>query len=317
MSNGLITKPKHWHGLRNAGTNIENGIRETESETPRSKIEVMLVSGQKHHEASPVITEGSVLSKDGTRIGFQRLGSGPSLVFVHGSVATHTDWMRVAKLLSTRFTCYVMDRRGRGHSGIGVSEYSIEREYEDIEAVFAAAGPGTSLIAHSYGAVGALGVTLRNPVSRLVVYEPPFPVEGPIAGENLEHYARAVAKGELDLAVQIGLAAFLRLPPEEISALHSSRAWPRLRNLALSWVRELESMDRFDTSFLENYRSISCPVMMLMGELSPEHPLQDSSRALATYLPGARIVRMKGQDHMAARTAPALIAHLIIEFFSL
>jgi pimeloyl-ACP methyl ester carboxylesterase len=277
----------------------------------------MAVLEQKHSEHTPVITTEYVYSKDGTRIGFQHLGSGPALVFVHGSVATHTDWMRVAKLLSTRFTCYVIDRRGRGHSGIGVSAYSLEREYEDIEAVLAAAGPGTSLIAHSYGAVCALGAALRTPVERLVVYEPPFPVNGPIASEHLGAYSRAVAEGNLDLAVQIGMAEFLRLPPEEVTALQSSRAWPRLRNLAKSWVRELETMDAMDPAFMENYRSLSCPVMMLMGELSPEHPLQDSSRALAKYLPGARMVRMKGQDHMAARTAPALVAHLIIEFFSL
>jgi pimeloyl-ACP methyl ester carboxylesterase len=85
-----------------------------------------------HH---PVIAEGSVTSADGTRIAYRRLGTGPALVFVHGSISTHTDWMRVAKLLAPRYTCYSMDRRGRAHSGNGRSPYSLEREYEDIAAV--------------------------------------------------------------------------------------------------------------------------------------------------------------------------------------
>jgi pimeloyl-ACP methyl ester carboxylesterase len=55
-------------------------------------------------EHQPVITEGAVTSADGTRIGYRRLGSGPALVFVHGSISTHTDWMRVAKLLAPRYT---------------------------------------------------------------------------------------------------------------------------------------------------------------------------------------------------------------------
>jgi hypothetical protein len=58
--------------------------------------------------------QGSVGSSDGTRIGFTRVGSGPSLVFVHGSLSTSEDWLPVARLLADRFACYVMDRRGRG-----------------------------------------------------------------------------------------------------------------------------------------------------------------------------------------------------------
>jgi pimeloyl-ACP methyl ester carboxylesterase len=161
--------------------------------------------GEAHHEHSAAITEGSVDSADGTRISFYRLGSGPVLVFVHGSIATHRDWMRVAKLLSTHFTCYAMERRGRGHSGAGVSAYSIEREYEDIEALLASAGPRASLVGHSYGAVCALGTALRTPVPRLVLYEPPLPVGGPIAGEYFEPYASAVAEGDFDHAIQLGL----------------------------------------------------------------------------------------------------------------
>ena len=131
------------------------------------------------------VTDGSVHSADGTRIAFRRLGSGPAIVFVHGSVSTHTDWMPAARLLSDQFTCFSMDRRGRSKSGEGIGPYSIEREYEDIEAVLAAAkaqtGSDAFLVAHSYGAICALGSALRHPVPRLVVYEPPFPAGGLIA----------------------------------------------------------------------------------------------------------------------------------------
>jgi hypothetical protein len=36
---------------------------------------------------------------------------------VPGSLSTSLDWWRVASLLSGRFACHVMDRRGRGMSG--------------------------------------------------------------------------------------------------------------------------------------------------------------------------------------------------------
>lgn len=261
----------------------------------------------------PIIFEGSVHSADGTRIGYRRLGSGPALLFVHGSVSTHTDWMRVAKLLAPRYTCYAIDRRGRAHSGNGRLPYSLEREYEDIEAMMTQTGPLAALIGHSYGAVCTLGAALRHPVPRLVVYEPPLPVGGLIAGEFLRPYARAIAEGDADKALEIGLSHFTRLPAHIIALMRRSKAWPRLRTLAPSWTCELQAMDEADPS-VERYAAITCPVLMLVGSISPEHPMHDASRALAQVLPSARVETIEGHGHMAMRDAPEVVARLIADF---
>ena len=269
--------------------------------------------------APAAVAEGSVYSADGTRIAFRRLGSGPAVVFVHGSVSTHTDWMPVARLLADRFTCFAMDRRGRAKSGEGPETYSIEREYEDIEAVLAAAktetGSEAILVGHSYGAVCALGVAMRHPVPRLVVYEPPLPAGGPIAGENLSPYARAIAEGDLDKALEFGLAAYPHMPAAEIAALRASRGWPRLRVLAKSWIRELEEMDAQNPD-LTHYRAINCPTLLLVGSISPEHPMLDAARALARVLPDVRVEWLPGQNHVAMRVAPEMVARLIREFLA-
>jgi pimeloyl-ACP methyl ester carboxylesterase len=267
-------------------------------------------------EHAPVaITEGFIHSADGTRISFRRLGSGPAIVFVHGSVSTHTDWTPTARLLSSRYTCFVMDRRGRAHSGVGSSPYSIEREYEDISAVLSAAGPGAMLAGHSYGGVCALGTAMRYPVPKLVLYEPPFPVGGPIAGAPLADYARAIAEGDLDLALQIGLGKFTRLTDQVICAMRVSKAWPHLRALAKSWTRELEAMDS-QPSKLDCFHGLACPVLLLRGSESLEHPMQNSIRALAQVLPHARVETLTGQDHMGLRGAPAMVARLIQDFLA-
>ncbi len=265
------------------------------------------------------MTEGSLRSADGTRIGFRRLGSGPGIVLVHGSVSTHTDWMPVARLLADRFTCFAMDRRGRAKSGEGVLPYCLEREHEDIAAMLALAkaesGADAALAAHSYGAVCALGTAMRYPVPRLVLYEPPLPVGGLIAGEDLEPYVRAIEEGDLDKALQLGLASFPRMSSAAILALRTSQAWPRLRLLAKSWVRELQAMDALPPS-VEQYRALPCPSMLLMGTLSPEHPILDASRALAEVLPGVRVEWLAGQGHGAMRAAPKLVARLIRDFLA-
>lgn len=264
-------------------------------------------------ESVQPVLEGSVHSADGTRISYRRLGNGPALLFVHGSLSTHTDWMRVAKLLAPRYTCYALDRRGRSHSGNGRLPYCLEREYEDIEALMARTGPVAALIGHSYGAICTMGAALRNPLARLVIYEPPLTVGGLVAGRYLDSYTQAIAKGDLDTALEIGLSRFTRLSTEAIAQIRASKAWPRLRILAASWTRELEVMDGLAPT-VEGFAAITCPVLMLAGALSPEHPMQDTSRALAHVLPDVSVETIPGHGHMAMRDAPELTAHLIESF---
>ena len=231
-------------------------------------------------------------SVHGTRIGFRRLGVGPAIVMVHGSVSTHTDWMPAARLLASRHTCYVMDRRGRRSSGAGHAPYAIEREFEDVCAVLDAAkvdaaGREAALAGHSYGAICAMGAALLRPVPKLILYEAPLSVGGPVAGAPLAEYARAVAAQENERAMEIGLGEFTRLRPHVLRAIRASKGWPRLCHLAPTWTRELEAMDEITS--VEPYRALRCPVLLLAGAMSPDHPYHDSTHALAAVLPGARV----------------------------
>ncbi len=253
-------------------------------------------------------------SADGTRIGYRRLGSGPAVVMVHGSVSTHTDWMPAARLLSDRFTCFAMDRRGRRGSGFGHGPYSIEREYEDVCAVLDAAGPDAVLAGHSYGAICAMGAALKRPVPKLILYEPPLAVGGPVAGAPLADYARAVAAGLNERAMEIGLTEFTRLRPQVIDSIRTSKGWPRLCHLAPTWTCELEAMD--EKNSVESYRALRCPVLLLVGSISPDHPYHDSARALTRVLPDVRVGALPGQDHLGLRGDPETVARLIAQFLA-
>lgn len=222
--------------------------------------------------------------------------------------------MPAAKILAAHFTCYVMDRRGRRGSGFGHGTYSVEREYEDICAVLDAAGPNALLAGHSYGAIGAMGAALRRSVPKLVLYEPPLAVGGPVAGAPLADYAAAVAAGENERAMEIGLTSFTRLRPPVMEAIRNSKGWLRLCHLAPTWTRELVAMDK-QTS-VEMYRALACPVLLLVGSISMEHPYLDSARALTAVLPDVRVATLEGQDHLGLRGAPERVAQLVSEFLA-
>ena len=75
----------------------------------------------------------TVTSPDGTTIAYDRTGAGDPLVLVAGafSYRRYPGQVKLAELLSGRFTVYSYDRRGRGDSG-DTQPYAIEREIEDL-----------------------------------------------------------------------------------------------------------------------------------------------------------------------------------------
>jgi pimeloyl-ACP methyl ester carboxylesterase len=79
------------------------------------------------------VSQHSVTSKDGTEIAYWTSGKGPPLVLVHGTPADHTRWRPLLPYLESHNTVHAMDRRGRGSSG-DAEQYTLEREYEDVQA---------------------------------------------------------------------------------------------------------------------------------------------------------------------------------------
>jgi pimeloyl-ACP methyl ester carboxylesterase len=78
---------------------------------------------------------GSVRSADGTTIAFSTVGAGEPIVVVGGALRTAQDCLPFARALAKRFTVHVVDRRGLGASGPLGTDYSIDKECEDLLAV--------------------------------------------------------------------------------------------------------------------------------------------------------------------------------------
>src|SRR5262249_50790787 len=110
-----------------------------------SRIRSMSTSYAKH----------SVKAKDGTNIGYRRLGDGPGLILLHGGMKSSQDFMRLGEALSDTFTVYLPDRRGRGLSGPPGDHFGVLREVEDVQAVIAKTG-AHNLFGLSSGALVAL-----------------------------------------------------------------------------------------------------------------------------------------------------------------
>ncbi|HSJ63497.1 MAG TPA: alpha/beta fold hydrolase [Gemmatimonadaceae bacterium] len=254
-------------------------------------------------------------SRDGTTIAYWPSGSGPPLLLVHGTTADHTRWARVTPALEERQTVFVMDRRGRGRSG-DVTPYRIEREAEDVVAVIDAIGEPTALLGHSFGAICCLeAARLSNAVRRLMLYEPPIPVDARLVPPAIvRQIDELVQTGEPEAALLHFFREVVRVPEADLDVMRSLPVWRTRVSLAHTIPRELRVDDfyRFDPSGFSTMRT---PTLLLLGGESPAF-FRRAIEALNAALPHSRLAILPGQQHIAMDTAPVLFTEGVLRFLS-
>src|SRR6478672_484180 len=91
-------------------------------------------------------------SADGTRIAYERSGTGPVIVVAAGALCDRTAFADLAPALAPIATVVRYDRRGRGDSG-DAGAYAPAREVDDLAAVIDAVGGDACVFGHSSGAI--------------------------------------------------------------------------------------------------------------------------------------------------------------------
>ena len=257
-----------------------------------------------------------VTSGDGTPIAFERTGSGPPLVLVHGTTADHTRWEPVRPAFDERFTVYAIDRRGRGESG-DAAEYALEREAEDVAAVVDSIDEPVTLFAHSYGALCSLEAALRTDnLWRLVLYEPPLPVSDhdPDTEGVLDEMTTLVDDGESEQALVLFFRDIAQVPTTELTALQSAPNWPARVDAAYTAIREERARKGYEFD-ATRFARVTTPTLLLSGSESALF-LRDATDVLNDALPNSRTVVLDGQAHAAMNTAPELVIDEVLSFVS-
>ena len=197
----------------------------------------------------------TIISKDGTKIVYDKTGNGAAVILVTGATMTRSSFEKLAKLLSPNLTVYYYDRRGRGDSS-DTQPYSVKREIEDIEALIDTAGGNAYLYGISSGACLAMltAAELGDKVTKLALYEAPYD-EGEGADETWKTY-----RVNLDTAIAEGrngdaIVLFMKLvgvPDDMISGMKDSPMWPRLETVAPTL--------RYDAAAMGDDRSVPADV---------------------------------------------------------
>jgi pimeloyl-ACP methyl ester carboxylesterase len=256
----------------------------------------------------------TVRSADGTAIAYERSGSGPALVLVGGALSDRRGAAALVPLLADSFTVLAYDRRGRGDSG-DTPPYAVAREIEDLHALVEVAGGTAHVYGHSSGGVLALAATADGlPVDRLVVYEPPFMLEGTRTRPTPDVAARVQAAVDEDRradAVEVFLLEAVQVPPAALAAIQGSPLWPAWLALAHTLPHDNEIVGD-GTIPTDTLARVAVPTLAVDGGASPAWA-RASVAAVAATIPGARHLTLPGQDHAVA---PDVLAPVLIDFFS-
>ncbi len=255
----------------------------------------------------------TVVSADGTQIGFDRVGSGPPLVLVHGTAGSRGRWGAVLDHLAAGFEVVDIDRRGRGASG-DAEDYALAREVEDILAIIDSLDAPVNLLGHSFGGIVALETALlTDKLARLILYEPP--VAAPNTAESQAHNRRLAELAAADDADGV-LTTFLRdsvgVPEPAIDQMRQSPSWPHRLATAQTLPREHRAVIEY-TVQPERFVEMSTPTLLLLGGASPP-VFVESTRAVDAALPDSRVVELPGQQHAAMDTAPELFVQEVLAF---
>jgi 4,5:9,10-diseco-3-hydroxy-5,9,17-trioxoandrosta-1(10),2-diene-4-oate hydrolase len=129
-------------------------------------------------QSSTQVDDGSVVAA-GVRVHYQRAGSGPALVLVHGLVGSSRNWDQNVQFLSRDATVYALDLANMGESErVAGLDAGLEATADRVAQFMDALGIEAADIAgHSHGGAVVMMLAARHPerVRRLVLFAPANP----------------------------------------------------------------------------------------------------------------------------------------------
>jgi pimeloyl-ACP methyl ester carboxylesterase len=258
------------------------------------------------------MSTGSVVSRDGTSIGYLRVGQGPALVLLHGSMETARSHAALALALSDAFTVYLPDRRGRGLSGPYPAGYGMRTELEDLAAVLEVAGAELVFGVSASGLVALEAARTMPAIRKVAVYEPALLPAGSKHVNWLPRFDREMRAGDTAGALVTSMLGLELMPPVIKVIPRPVLKW--LSNLAMKSEEKKAGPDTVTmralaptvyyegvllaemAGQLDTFADVRAEVLLLGGSkgLAFLKPALDD---LARMLPDSRRVEFAGLDH--------------------
>jgi pimeloyl-ACP methyl ester carboxylesterase len=277
----------------------------------------------------------SVISRDGTTIGFRHVGQGNGVILVHGSMMASQYLMKLAVLLSNDFTVYIPDRRGRGLSGPHGDNYNLIKESEDIQAIVDKTG-ARNIFGLSSGANVALHAAfITAKILKVSLYEPPISDASSTSylrdREFVNDINKLIVQGKygkvlVKLMKASGDSVVIDIIPRFILELIMTFAInvqeKQIKGDDVPIVKLIPTI-QFDSKLeieterqLESYKALKSQVLLLGGSKS-DADVKTALNRLSLVLPNVSRINLSGLGHSAPANygKPEIIARELQLFF--
>ncbi|WP_439815392.1 alpha/beta fold hydrolase [Zavarzinia sp. CC-PAN008] len=251
---------------------------------------------------------------NGITIAFDRVGSGPPLLLLHGAEADRTMFAGLASLLAPQRTVIAMDQRDSGGTRNPEAPYGLDDLADDCAGLVEALRLGpVDVFGQSLGGVIAQAFAARHPglVQRLVLGSTfqlgADPVAASAGGVPRLLTLRAGLPGTArDLAGMFFTDAYLERHPERAALLTGTTRTPAQQ------ARRGTLLLRPVSATLADVRA---PTLVVAGAVDrlipPAHTL-----GIAAAIAGAQTLLLDDLGHVAVLEAPERVAQAILAFLT-
>jgi pimeloyl-ACP methyl ester carboxylesterase len=237
---------------------------------------------------------------DGLRLHYEAVGSGPTILCVHGATGTgEFEWGRLAGPLQDRYRLVMPDLRGHGRSDTRQGHLALELIQEDLRALIEVEDLGRPhFLGFSFGSEVALRLELAHPgtARSLVLLSPGLGEVKP--GVN----AKAAMPGREQLE---------KVWPKALRDLHAERHgadhWVEI--MQELWVRHAER----PLIPLEALEPIACPILLICGSDDAPRRLEQS-RLFADVNPRVQLVEVPDAGHPVHLNQPGRVEQIVADF---
>jgi pimeloyl-ACP methyl ester carboxylesterase len=254
----------------------------------------------------------------GNEVRWSRQGSGPAVVFCHGTPWSAALWAPIADALSAEFTVHLWDMPGYGTSTMAEGQdVSLGTQSELLAALLTEWGlDAPHVVAHDYGGAVALrahllhGARYRSLALVDVVALAPWGSEFfRLVRDNAEVFTRLPSNlHEALVREYVRGAAFRPLASDHEDML--VRPWLSDAGRAAFYRQIAQADQRYTDEVEPRYPEIDLPVTVVWGADDTWIPV-DRAHRLAALIPGAQLHVVPGAGHLIQLDAPAALTAIL------
>jgi len=258
--------------------------------------------------------QGFIPVNDG-KLYYEKNGSGPPLVFLHGVGLDHRMWQQQIDHFSKSYTCINVDLRGFGRSSVPANTpYSFHEDIKILLDSLHVSDP-VVLIALSMGGKAAVNFSLSYADHTKALVLADIAIDGyHFRDFNLELVSRVAQQKGVDSANQ-----FLLENPAFTSAKKDSAVFNRLREMILSysgwgWMNK-NPIQGLTPPAIEQLERIKIPVLIITGE-KDIWDFQQIANILHKSIKQSLKKEISDAGHMCNMEKPDVFNRLVSDFLA-